>query len=122
MSREIILILLGALIALTSSIATALVQHFLTLRADKLKRKWDADQKELETLRNSILQSDPALAPIREKILKGRSGMLPSLEQINNVTDERILVFGLRQLAIDLNWNEHKIEGVVGAVEQYFAT
>ncbi len=39
--RDVALLLIGAAIALVSSIVTALVQHFLSLRADRIKRERD---------------------------------------------------------------------------------
>jgi len=39
--RDVALLLIGAAIALVSSIVTALVQHSLSLRADRVKRERD---------------------------------------------------------------------------------
>jgi len=46
MDRELALLLIGAAIALVSSIVLVIVQH-LSLRADKIKRKRDNEQKEV---------------------------------------------------------------------------
>lgn len=122
MSRDVNLILIGAVIAVTSSLVTALVQHLLALRAEKLKRKWDDERKQSDTFRSTLLQTDPALTSIREKILSRRSWMPPlSLEDMNNGDDRKVFIVALRELGAELKWKDQEIESVVDAVEQYFA-
>ncbi len=48
MSRDIFLLLIGAAIALGSSIATALLQHFLSLRAERKKKEWEKAENEAQ--------------------------------------------------------------------------
>ena len=43
--REILMLIVGAAIALVSSILTAIVNHFLSLRADKILRERTAQEK-----------------------------------------------------------------------------
>ena len=122
MSRDLNLILIGAVIALTSSIVTALVQHLLALRAEKLKRKWDDERKQSDTFRSTLLQTDPALTSIKEKILRRKSWMPPlSFEDMNNGDDRKVFIVALRELGAQLKWKDQEIESVVQAVEQYFA-
>jgi hypothetical protein len=52
--REVAL-LLGVAIALVSSIVTVLVQHLLSLRAERIKRERDKKEKEAEELRKPLL-------------------------------------------------------------------
>ena len=52
--REVAL-LLGVAIALVSSIVTILVQHLLSLKAERIKREWDKKEKEAEELRRRPL-------------------------------------------------------------------
>ena len=110
------------MIALTSSLVTALVQHLLALRAEKLKRKWDDERKQSDTFRSTLLQTDPALTSIREKILSRRSWMPPlSLEGMNNGDARKVFIVALRELGAELKWKDQEIESVIDAVEQYFA-
>ena len=43
--RDVALLLIGA-VALVSSLVAALVQHFLSLRADRIKREGDGQERE----------------------------------------------------------------------------
>lgn len=51
MSRDVFLVLLGAGIALASSVVAAWVQHKLSLKADEVKRRRDLIDRELERRR-----------------------------------------------------------------------
>jgi hypothetical protein len=56
--RDIYRVLLGAGIALFASLATAILQHFLSLRADKKKMEWETKRKKEESIRNSLLPTN----------------------------------------------------------------
>lgn len=50
MSRDVLLVLLGAGIAAVAGIAISWVQHYLSLREDRIKRERDALDREAERL------------------------------------------------------------------------
>lgn len=53
-NRDVALLLLGAGIALVSSITTALVQHFLSIRIEKIKRDLERGEKESQEIRTRL--------------------------------------------------------------------
>ena len=55
MDRDIALLLVGAGIALVSAIVTAILAHWLALRADKARRERDAEEKQSEYIRQQLL-------------------------------------------------------------------
>ena len=55
MSDEVWILLIGAGVGLVASIVGAVVNHFLSLRAEKKKREWDRKEKEAEDLRSCWL-------------------------------------------------------------------
>ena len=54
-SEELSLLLIGASIALLSSMLTLIVQHFLSLREDSVKRQRDEVFRKAEDLRKQLL-------------------------------------------------------------------
>ena len=54
MDKEVILLLVGAGIALVSSLVTALVQHVLQLRTDRVKRTRDEDERVAKTMKKLL--------------------------------------------------------------------
>lgn len=71
MSRDIILLLAGAGIALVSSLVTALVQHLLSIRAEKIKRMWEKQEKSSEELRNRLTEgTNIQLSSVKRRLLQ----------------------------------------------------
>jgi hypothetical protein len=64
--KDVALLLIGAGIALVSSLVAALVQHFLSLRADMIRWK----RERTETLRKSLLGGGEAALEALEKHLE----------------------------------------------------
>ena len=56
MSRDIALLLVGAAIAIASSIVTAIVQHRLSLRAERIKRKWEKEERESQEMKKRLAE------------------------------------------------------------------
>ena len=72
--REVAL-LLGVAIALVSSIVTVLVQHLLSLRAERIEREQDKKEKEAEELRKPLLGDIAFRAQTVE--IKDKEGTIP---------------------------------------------
>jgi len=69
MDRDILLLLVGASIALVSSLLTALIQHILSLRADQVRRERDREDRKVEELRKALSDGTrPGLSEVRDKI------------------------------------------------------
>ena len=56
--RDLALLLIGAGIALVSALVTSIVQHWLSLGADKIKRERTRKDKEAEALRSNLLRTN----------------------------------------------------------------
>jgi hypothetical protein len=52
--RDVALLLIGAAFGVVSAIIGSLAQHSLSLRADKVRRKRDREEREAEKRRNSL--------------------------------------------------------------------
>lgn len=73
MDRDILLLLVGATIALVSSILTALAQHFLSLRAERIKRTWEKEEDKSQELRKSLTEGTRLpLNEVKRKVLSER--------------------------------------------------
>jgi hypothetical protein len=57
MSRDFTLLLMGATIALVSGLITALVQHRLSLKRERVKRDWEKKDREAQERRISLLEN-----------------------------------------------------------------
>jgi hypothetical protein len=57
-TSEIIAALIGAAIALVGGIAGAFLQHFLSLRMDRIMRERDARKEETRGLKRSTMKMD----------------------------------------------------------------
>lgn len=69
MSRDIALLLIGASIALVSSITTALVQHFLHLRVERIKRAQEKEEREAQESKQRLSEgTEVQLARIRKML------------------------------------------------------
>jgi hypothetical protein len=53
--RDVTLLLIGAAISLMSGLIGALVQHFLSLRADRIKREREKKEEEAEERKKNLL-------------------------------------------------------------------
>ena len=120
-SRDTSLVIIGAGIALVSSIVTAFVQHLLFLRADKLKRKWDQNRRESEALRISLTQAEPTLVAIREKIIKKGFDVLPSLHESAVTVQDEYLLTHFRKIGERLNLDEAGIEKLIDEFQDWCA-
>ncbi len=58
MDKDFVLLLTGAGIALVASIATAILQHFLSLRADIVRRNRDTEERLLREERERVHEID----------------------------------------------------------------
>ena len=81
MNREVILLVVGAGIALASSLITALVQHALYLRADRVKRARDEDQRRAETMKD-LLKKRATDTPDEESVLRAWSRQHPEQQSL----------------------------------------
>lgn len=71
MSHDIVLLLIGAAIALGSSVITALAQHLLSLRAEKIKRRWEKEEIEAQEFRKGMLEGARVQDELVRRKIKG---------------------------------------------------
>ena len=99
MSNEMWLLLIGAGIGLVSSIIGAVVQHLLSLRAERKKREWDRQEELRRTLAPSarvelsgrdmeVEQFDYSLQT--SAIRKGRSGDIEAIPEPGEITQSTV--------------------------------
>ena len=102
MTSEIIAALIGAGIALVGGIAGAFLQHFLSLRTDRIKRERDAREEKVRGLREKQNQADKnekdrterEIDRLREVLLESVSSRLAAqdlekfLEEVERKYDE----------------------------------
>jgi len=75
MTRDIALLLIGAGIALISSIITAFLQHWLLLRVERTKKKMERIERESQELRSKITEgSQFHLTSVSKKVLESKDG------------------------------------------------
>jgi len=100
--REIVLLLIGAGIALFSSLITAIVQHFLSLRVDRVKRERDQQaQRAIDTKQS--LASGKTLSQLEEEINKITTFLSIGVEEdIHMPNDAADAVTGLDELPKEL--------------------
>src|SRR5215510_7886009 len=70
MGRDIFLLLLGAGIAVISSLLTALVQHFLSLKREKFKKDLEKREIEAREFKNKLLSGAEIHADVVKKFLE----------------------------------------------------
>lgn len=100
--REVVYILIGAGIALVSSIVTALVQHFLSLRADRIKRVRERELRESEKLRRHLSEGIGfQLSEINRQLLKHETDLREILSPFRDVTEAQS--FELERLTRELD-------------------
>jgi predicted GTPase len=110
MSHEILLLLIGAGIALVSSIVTALVQHLLNLRAEKIKKRWEKEAAQSQALQSSLTEGVQIhLDSIKEKL---RSDLKASMDNgFHKLSGEIRRVEELRELIIALMESQARERG-----------
>ncbi len=89
MDREIAILLLGAGIALVSTVVTAILTHFLSLRADKVRRERDREENIREQTRATLMDSsgEAANAVFRAQAIK-QERLVRVLEEIQRFAQE----------------------------------
>ncbi len=95
MTRDVQLLLVGASISLISSIVTLLLQHFLTLRLDKVKRERDKIDRDILELKERLYKTVDL-----ETINKLR-GTFHAFESGDESNDVEILVSAIAQELIN---------------------
>lgn len=69
MGRDLVLILTGAGIAMGSSLITAVTQHFLGLRAERIRRQMENEERANQEIRNRLLEgTDIHLAALKDQV------------------------------------------------------
>lgn len=77
MSRDFTLLLMGATIALVSGLITALVQHRLSLKRERVKRDWEKEDREAQERRISLLENTQfELGGVKRSLLERQMRML----------------------------------------------
>lgn len=89
--RDVTLLLIGGAIGLVSALMGALVQHFLSLRADRVRRKRDRKEKELERQREMLLAGADEVVTRQAIVYFGERGDFVGAE-IKDVAGRDILI------------------------------
>lgn len=76
--------LIGAGIALISSLVTALAQHFLSLRADRIKKTTEKTEKEAEELRKHLMEGVGSEFRQLAKQLSDRDKVIRSVDEFQS--------------------------------------
>jgi flagellar motor component MotA len=61
--QEILLILLGAGLSLVGAVVGSITQHFLSLRADRVRRERDKEERERQLVRETLLKDATSINP-----------------------------------------------------------
>jgi DNA-binding transcriptional regulator GbsR (MarR family) len=126
-TSEIVAALIGAGIALVGGIAGAFLQHFLSLRKDRIKRERDAREEKVRELREQRKQSDKydrdreerEIDRLREVLLESVSSRLAAqdleefLEEVERKHDEDGLRWAERSREALRAWLTERLQEAV---------
>jgi hypothetical protein len=100
MGRDLALLLAGAAVALSSSLITVLLQHVLALRAEKIKRRLDEEEKAAERSRARLSEGTDIHRALIEKRLTDSIGtaLTNISREIGSVSDLKEAVEVLRTI------------------------
>lgn len=86
--RDVALLLIGASIALVSGVVMAFVQHWLSLRADRIKRERERELRESEKLRRHLSEGIGfQLSEINRQLLKHETDLREILSPFRRITE-----------------------------------
>lgn len=91
MNRDILLLFVGAGIALMSSLVTALVQHLLSIRIEKIKKALEKREKEDQELKGRLIEGAQVYSDF------ARKSVLAELEKEGGKRDLRDYKKGIRE-------------------------
>ena len=127
MTSEIIAALIGAGIALVGGIVGAFLQHFLSLRTDRIKRERDAREEKVRGLREKQNQADKKekdrtereIDRLREVLLESVSSRLAAqdlekfLEEVERKRDEDGLRWAERSREALEDWLTERLQEAI---------